>query len=308
MRSGHIRGTWRIANIKQQQQISSIGKSSFHLPFTHELTHCVRQKAESAQWSGIINAANARRNDWLARWQERTAELEEERPAYELPDELPSRIPQLHEWSALVHEVLEDESEMPMVLDAEDIEIKVGRIPWWTCCVDTDENRFKIDLIHQNTYAATHFSAQATRFLDGIFAAFTQDLRNQDRIELATQSALVNTDTTTPVDAFASGFTGGARAKPRRDPMDLLRALAAAEATHQSEETLSAASALPMVPSATSVRATSNPSHLAMTPRRQAVMTPRRAPALGTTPRRLPVPSSAAKGNGAPAVSPSGRN
>ncbi|KAI5454690.1 hypothetical protein NCC49_003580 [Naganishia albida] len=248
-----------------------------------------RQKAESAQWSGIINAANARRNDWLARWQERTAELEEERPAYELPDELPSRIPQLHEWSALVHEVLEDESEMPMVLDAEDIEIK-------------------IDLIHQNTYAATHFSAQATRFLDGIFAAFTQDLRNEDRIELATQSALVNTDTTTPVDAFASGSTGGARAKPRRDPMDLLRALAAAEATHQSEETLSAASALPMVPSATSVRATSNPSHLAMTPRRQAVMTPRRAPALGTTPRRLPVPSSAAKGNGAPAVSPSGRN
>jgi hypothetical protein len=85
-----------------------------------------RQKAESAQWSGIINAANARRNDWLARWQERTAELEQERPAYELPDELPSRIPQLHEWSALVHEVLEDESEMPMVLDAEDVEIKVS--------------------------------------------------------------------------------------------------------------------------------------------------------------------------------------
>lgn len=86
-----------------------------------------RQKAESAQWSGIINAANARRNDWLARWQERTQELEQERPAYELPDELPSRIPQLHEWSALVHEVLEDDSEMPMVLDAEDIEIKVSR-------------------------------------------------------------------------------------------------------------------------------------------------------------------------------------
>lgn len=166
----------------------------------------------------------------------------------------------------------------------------------------------QIDLIHQNTYAATHFSAQATRFLDGIFSAFTQDLRNQDQIEPPMQGALANTDTTTPVDAFASGSAGAAHAKPRRDPMDLLRALAAAEATHQSEETLSAASALPMVPSATSMRASSNPSHMAMTPRRQAVMTPRRAPALGTTPRRLPVPSSAARGNGMPAISPSGRH
>jgi hypothetical protein len=83
-----------------------------------------RQKAESAQWSAIINAANARRNVWLTRWQERTQELEQERPTYELPDELPSRIPQLHEWSSLVHEVLEDDSDL-MELDAEDIEMKV---------------------------------------------------------------------------------------------------------------------------------------------------------------------------------------
>jgi hypothetical protein len=93
-----------------------------------------RQKAESAQWSSIINAANARRNDWLARWQERIQELEQERPRYELPDELPSRIPQLHEWSALVHEVLEDDSEM-MELDAEDIEMKVSLL----CLLPDDE-------------------------------------------------------------------------------------------------------------------------------------------------------------------------
>jgi hypothetical protein len=85
-----------------------------------------RQKAESAQWSSIINEANARRNQWLARYQERVQEFEQERPRYELPEELPSRIPQLHDWSALVHDVLEDETEL-MELDAEDIEIKVSR-------------------------------------------------------------------------------------------------------------------------------------------------------------------------------------
>ncbi|KAJ9102950.1 hypothetical protein QFC19_004506 [Naganishia cerealis] len=55
----------------------------------------------------------------------RVQEFEQERPRYELPDELPSRIPQLHDWSALVHEVLEDDTEL-MQLDAEDIENKVG--------------------------------------------------------------------------------------------------------------------------------------------------------------------------------------
>ncbi|KAJ9125146.1 hypothetical protein QFC22_000100 [Naganishia vaughanmartiniae] len=250
-----------------------------------------RQKAESAQWSSIINEANARRNKWLARYQERVQKFEQERPRYELPEELPSRIPQLHDWSALVHEVLEDETEL-MELDAEDIEIK-------------------IDMIHQNTYAATHFSAQVTRFLDGIFAAFTQDLRNQDQIELGTIQGLGTTDSKTPANVFASTSVA-AQSKPRRDPLDLLRALAAAEATHQSEETLSAASALPVVPSAISMRAGgSNVGNLAsvmMTPRRQAVMTPRRAPAMGTTPRRLPMLSSAAKGASTTFVSPSRRN
>ncbi|KAJ9108769.1 hypothetical protein QFC21_000089 [Naganishia friedmannii] len=249
-----------------------------------------RQKAESAQWSSIINEANARRNKWLARYQERVAEFEQERLRYELPEELPSRIPQLHEWSALVHEVLEDETEL-MELDAEDIEIK-------------------IDMIHQNTYAATHFSAQVTRFLDGIFAAFTQDLRNQDQIELGTSEGVGATDSKTPANVFAS-TSAAAQSKPRRDPLDLLRALAAAEATHQSEETLSAASALPVVPSAISMRAGSNVGNLAsvlMTPRRQAVMTPRRAPAMGTTPRRLPMLGSAAKGASTTSASPSRRN
>jgi kinetochore protein Mis13/DSN1 len=165
-------------------------------------------------------------------------------------------------------------------------------------------------MIHQNTYAATHFSAQVTRFLDGIFAAFTQDLRNQDQIELGTSQGLGATDSKTPANVFASTSVA-APSKPRRDPMDLLRALAAAEATHQSEETLSAASALPIVPSAISMRAGSNVGNLAsvlMTPRRQAVMTPRRAPAMGTTPRRLPMLSSAAKGASTTSMSPSRRN
>lgn len=113
-------------NIKRLRQISSTGKSSLktRLAFLESSPSVNRQKAESAQWSGIINAANARRNVWLARWQERIQELEQDRPAYELPEELPSRIPQLHEWSSLVHEVLEDDSDL-MELDAEDIEMKV---------------------------------------------------------------------------------------------------------------------------------------------------------------------------------------
>jgi hypothetical protein len=129
---GGTRGAEATSEERCQPRISSNNNRLYQsasptlaFPSTHsDLSR--RQKAESAQWSGIINAANARRNDWLARWQERTAELEQERPAYELPDELPSRIPQLHEWSALVHGVLEDESETPMVLDAEDVEIKVS--------------------------------------------------------------------------------------------------------------------------------------------------------------------------------------
>jgi len=135
----------------------------------------------------------------------------------------------------------------------------------------------QVDTLLQTSHAALQYSLQAQRFLDGFFSSLTADLRSREGLGLP--SVLPVNDSDSP-DAIA--LLSSARAGPSssatsmsRDPMHMLRALAAAEAKQQSEETVAAAAMVAPV--------------TAMTPRRPAPgMTPRRAGVLGmgATPRR----------------------
>lgn len=133
---------------------------------------------------------------------------------------------------------------------------------------------YQVDTLLQTSHTALQYSLQAQRFLDGILSSLTIDLRSRERLGIPSTLPGNDSDSPDAVGLLSSVNAGSSTAKSR-DSMYLLRALAAAEAQQQSEETVAAAAMVAPV--------------TAMTPRRPAAgMTPRRAGILGagTTPRR----------------------
>jgi kinetochore protein Mis13/DSN1 len=150
-------------------------------------------------------------------------------------------------------------------------------------------------MLHQSTHSALQYSLQATRFLDGIFSTLASDLRTRE----PTRPRSTETDGPDPASLLAAAST--ISAKPRADPINMLRALAAAEQKQQDGEGLAAAKRVQPVSSlgmSTSTAPTSIPP--AQTPRR-AGATPRRAGALGASTSTQAGPS-VVSGKGRPQV------
>ena len=136
----------------------------------------------------------------------------------------------------------------------------------------------QVDTLLQTSHAALQYSLQAQRFLDGIFSALTNDLRSRERLHTP-PIVEGNSDSPDPVALLSSVQAGPSSSRSAtarsRDPIDMLRALASAEAKQQNEDTVAAAAMVAPV--------------AAMTPRKPAPgTTPRRTGTLGpgTTPRR----------------------
>ena len=148
-----------------------------------------------------------------------------------------------------------------------------------------DDVEFKVDTLLQRSHSALQYSLQATRFLDGIFSSLTSDLRARAQVGEGSSLPSNGAETDAP-DAVALLSTTAKAKQPSssrgkgkdRDPMAMLRALAAVDARDQSSAAVEAAARLP--PASLSSSTSHPPS---ATPRRPAV-TPRRVGA-GTTPR-----------------------
>lgn len=130
----------------------------------------------------------------------------------------------------------------------------------------------EVDMLHQATHQARQYSLQATRFLDGIFSSLAADLRSQDDA-----GKLPSTDSDGPDAVALLSAAGSTQPSSRADPMHMLRALAAADASQQTPETLAKAASV---------------AHVTATPRRPSANvggTARKAGGVGTTPRRAGV-------------------
>jgi kinetochore protein Mis13/DSN1 len=150
----------------------------------------------------------------------------------------------------------------------------------------------QVDTLLQTSHVALQYSQQAQRFLDGIFTSLTSDLQSRDRIGLpsTSNSESDQPDPTTILTSISDPGPGPARAK---DPINMLRALAAVDVRSQNEDAVQAAGRLQPVSMVLggSVGSGGGVPMGGMTPRR-GVMTPRRPGVggvgigLGTTPRR----------------------
>ena len=138
-------------------------------------------------------------------------------------------------------------------------------------------SEIKVDTLLQTSHAALQYSLQAQRFLDGIFTSLTNDLRRRENMALPSNLSGNEPDAPDAVALLSAARSTSTHsiASNSKDPMRLLRTLAAAENKQRSEEAVTAAAAMAPV--------------TAMTPRRPpAGTTPRRAGGLntGTTPKR----------------------
>lgn len=128
---------------------------------------------------------------------------------------------------------------------------------------------FEVDMLHQTSHQAHQYALQAQRFLDGIFSSLASDLRARDgetRVPPPTDDAGADAEAAVLLSAAAGP------SRPRTDPINMLRALASADAKKQTPETVAKAAAVAAV---------------SATPRAPA-LTPRRA-GPGATPRRAGV-------------------
>lgn len=221
-----------------------------------------RCKDEDRHWSALIHRANRKQTEVVNAISKKTAS--QSVPSF-------SDLPESDLWMSralqLANDVLgQGDGELASHGDFEDVE-------------------FKVDSLLQRSHSALQYSLQATRFLDGIFSALTSDLRARTQFGESSTLPGGGAETDAP-DAVAllsttakTKQTGGSKGKGKeRDPMAMLRVLAAVDARDQSSAAVEAAARLPPASLSSS---TSHPP--GTTPRRPAV-TPRRV-GPGTTPR-----------------------
>jgi len=135
---------------------------------------------------------------------------------------------------------------------------------------DFGEVEYEVDMLHQTSHQASQYMHQTQRFLDGIFSSLTADLRARDG--QSDSLPPLDDDADSP-DTTALLCSAAGPSRPRTDPMNMLRALAAADSKQQNAEAIAKAAAVPAAP-ATSSRAqavTPRRAAAAATPRRQSV-------------------------------------
>lgn len=149
--------------------------------------------------------------------------------------------------------------------------------------------------MHQSSHAALQYSKTADNFMNGIYAALTQDVRNRQTSGTSSDAlrALADREGEGPSAASFMHNVQPGPSKPR-NPLELLRTLAAEDASRQSEETIAAVNALPPVPLGVPSLPASRPAsaNSMATPGRagrhghSTGITPRKIGAFGATPRR----------------------
>ncbi|KAK4689186.1 kinetochore protein Mis13/DSN1, partial [Tremellales sp. Uapishka_1] len=197
-------------------------------------------KREDAQWSGLIRQANAKQHTTIQRLSEKSRLNED-----------PTMVTAegwMQDAMTLAQAVIDQgEGDLSSMGEFADVE-------------------YKVDTLLQTSHSALQYSHQATRFLDGIFSALTLDLRSRENSNLAS-TTYTDTDRPDPMSIIASA-SASASSSAAKDPINLLRALAAVESSAQSEETVEkAARLLPVLTTSTT------PKRVARTPKR-GVRTP----------------------------------
>lgn len=191
-----------------------------------------RMKAEDRDWSRIAAHANAEQDRVIRSLRTKVAHPEE---------------PVLSGWFADACRITDG----IMAMGDEDI----------GTAADFTEVEYEVDTLHQSTHQAAAYAAQARRFLDGIYASLASDLRKQG-------APPGDDDREEPASAVESAVGGPAR-EPQRDPIHMLRALAAADTKSQTPDTVAKAASVAVAPT---------PATSTHTPRRpQPATTPRRA-------------------------------
>lgn len=188
-------------------------------------------KAEDRDWSRIAASANAQQDRVIGSLKTKVANPAE---------------PSLSGWFAEACRITDD----VMAMGDDDI----------GAAADFAEVEYEVDSLHQSTHQAAAYAAQARRFLDGIFSSLASDLRKRDAPpgNDALESSAGNV-----------GSISGNQGEMRRDPIHMLRALAAADTRSQTADTVAKAASVAVAPASSAA---------AHTPRRpQPATTPRRA-------------------------------
>ncbi|ORY35684.1 Mis12-Mtw1 protein family-domain-containing protein [Naematelia encephala] len=228
-----------------------------------------RCKEEENQWTGLINRANRKQADTIEMLNNKKAR-----------DAEPNQDGLEHEWMREAFELADG-----IVAEGEGDLVGMGEFA---------DVEFKVDSLLQTSHRALQYSLQAQRFLDGIFSSLVADLRIRDRLGLPASLPAHESDSPDPVSVL-SNTARASSSKPSAstvtsDPIHLLRALAAAEAVEQKEETVTAAAKVAPVPANLSLSTGPGAGGVGVgqTPRRGVGqgMTPRRTGGLGTTPGR----------------------
>lgn len=192
-----------------------------------------RMKAEDRDWSRIAANANAEQDRVIRDLRTKVANPQE---------------PELSGWFADACRIADD----VMAMGDEDI----------GTAADFTEVEYEVDTLHQSTHQAAAYAKQARQFLDGIYASLASDLRKRD-------APPGDEARETPASGIGRASSGGTGREPRRDPIHMLRALAAADTRSQTPDTAAKAASVAVAPT---------PAASTHTPRRpQPATTPRRA-------------------------------
>lgn len=190
-----------------------------------------RMKAEDRDWSRIAAHANAEQDRVIRGLRTKVTNPKE---------------PVLSGWFADACRITDD----IMAMGDDDI----------GAAADFTEVEYEVDTLHQSTHQAAAYAAQARKFLDGIYASLASDLRKRD--------APPGNDERDAIPGI-EGATSGTGREHQRDPIHMLRALAAADTRSQTPDTVAKAASVAVAPT---------PATSSHTPRRpQPATTPRRA-------------------------------
>lgn len=271
---GHIRGIRSIDRQRQRKKPLSTGVLQ-SVPSKWSRLKRVRCRKETSQWSSIVNATLRKRETV-----HKAAVVK--RSTNEEPDV--DGAGWMVDALDLADEILADgEGDLTKMGDFEDVEFKVG----FTKRSPRSSLTKQVDSLLNSTHVAVQYSRQSQRFLDGIFASLTADLRARESTGLPRSLSINETDGPDAVAilsattrAAASGSTSSratTSASARKDPMDMLRALASADSKVQNEEAVAAAARVtPVIPQSTTGINVSVGQSVSATPRRVGQATPRR--------------------------------
>lgn len=192
-----------------------------------------RMKAEDRDWSRIAAHANAEQDRVIRGLRMKVANPKE---------------PSLSGWFADACRIADD----IMAMGDDDV----------GTAADFTEVEYEVDTLHQSTHQAAAYAAQARQFLDGIYTSLASDLRKRD-------APPRDSERETSSSRVEGTMSGAGPDTTRRDPIYMLRALAAADVRSQTPDTVAKAASVAVAPApATSAHTPRRPPQSATTPRR----------------------------------------